>query len=119
MVRIVCLIFSCLSSFVFARFVFIFSFYCKGIYLPYYKSDIVLVAILCQILLTVVFFSPYMFIFLCLSGVNIQLGKATMFHFNHPQEAAQLREKRKVGEIHSLLKLFVKNYVLKTLLDKG
>jgi len=32
-----------------------------------------------------------------LSGVNIQLGKATMFHFNHPQEAAQLREKRIVG----------------------
>ncbi|XP_052428425.1 uncharacterized protein kif16bb isoform X1 [Carassius gibelio] len=30
-------------------------------------------------------------------GVNIQLGKATMFHFNHPQEAAQLREKRKSG----------------------
>ncbi|XP_043110979.1 uncharacterized protein kif16bb isoform X2 [Puntigrus tetrazona] len=30
-------------------------------------------------------------------GVNIQLGKATTFHFNHPQEAAQLREKRKSG----------------------
>ncbi|RXN10568.1 kinesin KIF16B isoform X5 [Labeo rohita] len=30
-------------------------------------------------------------------GVNIQLGKAAMFHFNHPQEAAQLREKRKSG----------------------
>lgn len=56
---------------------------------------------------------------MCLSGVNIQLGKATMFHFNHPQEAAQLREKRKVGEIHSLLKLFVKNYVLKRCWIKG
>ncbi|XP_051946599.1 uncharacterized protein kif16bb isoform X1 [Xyrauchen texanus] len=30
-------------------------------------------------------------------GVSIQLGRATMFHFNHPQEAAQLREKRKSG----------------------
>lgn len=30
-------------------------------------------------------------------GMSIQLGKATVFHFNHPQEAAQLREKRKSG----------------------
>ncbi|XP_067278543.1 uncharacterized protein kif16bb isoform X2 [Pseudorasbora parva] len=35
--------------------------------------------------------------YLLTQGVNIQLGKATMFHFNHPQEAAQLREKRKSG----------------------
>ncbi|XP_068069180.1 uncharacterized protein kif16bb isoform X2 [Danio rerio] len=35
--------------------------------------------------------------YLLSQGVNIQLGKATMFHFNHPQEAAQLREKRKSG----------------------
>lgn len=42
-----------------------------------------------------------------------------MFHFNHPQEAAQLREKRKVGGKSFSFEAIVKNYVFKTLLDKG
>ena len=37
------------------------------------------------------------------SGAVIQLGRGTMFRFNHPKETAQLREQRKVS--HSITTL--------------
>ncbi len=38
--------------------------------------------------------------YLCFSGAVILLGRTNMFRFNHPKEAAKLREKRKVRGIH-------------------
>lgn len=35
-------------------------------------------------------------LFLCVLGAVILLGRTNMFRFNHPKEAAKLREKRKV-----------------------
>jgi hypothetical protein len=35
-------------------------------------------------------------VLLCLIGAVILLGRTNMFRFNHPKEAAKLREKRKV-----------------------
>lgn len=35
-------------------------------------------------------------------GAVILLGRTNMFRFNHPKEAAKLREKRKVSSIKSL-----------------
>lgn len=42
-----------------------------------------------------------------------------MFHFNHPQEAAQLREKRKVGRKSFSFEAICEKLCIKMLLDKG
>lgn len=39
------------------------------------------------------------------SGAVILLGRTNMFRFNHPKEAAKLREKRKVRLSHCLVNL--------------
>lgn len=40
--------------------------------------------------------------FCVLVGAVILLGRTNMFRFNHPKEAAKLREKRKVSGVRSL-----------------
>lgn len=101
----------------------IFSFYCKGVYFPCYKSDIVLLAILCRYIvngycLLLYFFTIYVYISVFVRSEHTT-WKGHHVPFQPPSRSSPTSRETQGGGNSFSFEAICEKLCIKTLLDKG